>query len=637
MFNLIVYRDEEVFLETDVVHVETTIGKGSECHIELKGWSISKNHASLVINDDDIFVQDEGSMFGTYVNNERIKRYGPLTNADVITVGNYTLSVVKTGAYGEQERNGSTRASVTGESGSLDWLQDSRATKHAVAVETAQEVAVAERAAVPSTAQFDVAMERQEPVKRVAVPEAVPGNAAFERSSPAVPAAVPRPPAERVAMPAMPSGGTTSAAVAEPEHRQPVRCRSETNQEFDKWRRFVHEAVLHEMDIRRVDANRMKDDELRANVRLIIREVIQASKDLPKEVDQKELARQVLDEAVGLGPLEPLLADDDVTEIMVNRHDEIWVEKKGQLFLSEATFSTDNAVLGAIERIVSPLGRRIDESSPMVDARLKDGSRVNAIISPLSLRGPSLTIRKFSKKKITAQDYINYGSLTQEMVDLLITIVELRLNVIISGGTGTGKTSFLNMISSYVEDSERIVTIEDAAELKLPQPNLVSLESRPPNLEGKGAIAIRDLVRNSLRMRPDRIIVGECRGGEALDMLQAMNTGHDGSMTTLHSNSPRDALARLEVLVLMAGMNLPVRAIREQIASAVQVIVQLTRFSCGARKITSISEIVGMEGEVIQTNEIFKYRKTGRDEQGRTVGVFEYSGIKPDFMKRLDS
>jgi pilus assembly protein CpaF len=612
MFNLVVYRDDELFLETEVARVETMIGKESNCHIELKGWSVGKNHALLVVNDDDIFVQDEGSMFGTYVNNERITRYGPLGNSDVITIGKYTLSVLKVLADEKGDRSVTAATDHSASQGSSPTL-NSVAPRRSKAAKPKKSIDRATRSSAPTTAKRGPVQSGHS--KRV--------NRHKRHADESH---------EKPASSQTHGGGKEN--VAEPAHRQPV-SRSESDVEFDKWRSFIHEAVLHEMDIRRVDANRMKDDELRANVRLIIREVIQSTKELPEDIDQKQLASQVLDEAVGLGPLEPLLADDAVTEIMVNRHNEIWIERQGQLFLSEVTFSTDNAVLSAIERIVSPLGRRIDESSPMVDARLKDGSRVNAIISPLSLRGPSLTIRKFSKKNLTAQDYIAFGSLTQEMVDLLVTIVALRLNVIISGGTGTGKTSFLNMISSYVENDERIVTIEDAAELKLPQPNLVSLESRPPNLEGKGAITIRDLVRNSLRMRPDRIIVGECRGGEALDMLQAMNTGHDGSMTTLHSNSPRDALARLEVLVMMAGMNLPVRAIRDQIASAVQVIIQLTRFSCGARKITSISEIVGMEGEVIQTNEIYKYRKTGKDEDGRTVGIFEYSGIKPDFMERL--
>lgn len=609
MYNLIIYKNEEIFLETDVAHVETTIGKSSDCHIELKGWNISQKHASLVINDDDLFIQDEGSMFGTYVNNERIKRYGPLTNPDVITIGSYSLSLVR--VIDSRTERAPSAPAMSQEVAEKDNLTPKEERLVLAASATSGDASV-ERAAPATT-------NNRQPVANIsAPPKAPPKNVVSEPSA------------------HLKRSSTVATESSQSEIRPSKPRRTDEDLEFDRWRRFVHEAVLHEMDVRRIDANRMKDDELRANVRLIIREVIQATKELPKQIDQKELALQVLDEAVGLGPLEPLLADDSVTEIMVNKHDEIWIERKGQLFLSDATFTSDTAVLGSIERIVSPLGRRIDESSPMVDARLKDGSRVNAIIPPLSLRGPSLTIRKFSKKKISAQDYISYGSLTEEMVEMLITIVELKLNVIISGGTGTGKTSFLNMISSYVANDERIVTIEDAAELKLPQPNLVSLESRPPNLEGKGAITIRDLVRNSLRMRPDRIIVGECRGGEALDMLQAMNTGHDGSMTTLHSNSPRDALARLEVLVLMAGMNLPVRAIREQIGSAVQVIIQLTRFSCGARKITSISEIVGMEGEIIQTSEIFRYRKTGRDENGRTVGVFEYAGIKPDFMKRLD-
>jgi pilus assembly protein CpaF len=543
MFNVVVYQGEEVYLDFDVSHAETLIGKSDECHVELKGWNISRNHASFILSDDDIFIQDNGSMFGTYVNNERIKRHGPLKNVDVITIGGYTLSVVRHDGVPERLP---------------DALQiDVQASAHRVkSGEPALERSGLDefsQTRSPSEGKADASSTLTRAFDRFA-DEGARSPSKFPTVSVTKPARII---AEQQISAQMPG----DLVVNKVPTIRPNRVRTEADLTFDEWRHFVHEAVLHEMDVRRIDANRMKDDELRANVRLIIREVIQAAKDLPKHIDQKELARQVLDEAVGLGPLEPLLADDSVTEIMVNRHDEIWIERKGQLYISEATFTSDAAVLGAIERIVSPLGRRIDESSPMVDARLKDGSRVNAIIHPLALRGPSLTIRKFAKTKITSQDYISYGSLTQEMVDLLIMIVQLRLNVIISGGTGTGKTSFLNMISSYVADDERIVTIEDAAELKLPQPNLVALESRPPNLEGKGAITIRDLVRNSLRMRPDRIIVGECRGGEALDMLQAMNTGHDGSMTTLHSNSPRDALARLEVLVLMAGMNLPVRAV----------------------------------------------------------------------------
>lgn len=607
MYDVVIYRDEEIYLETDLRHVTTTIGKSEDSMIVLKGWNISKQHASFKLSDNDLFIQDEGSMFGTYVNAERVIRYGPVKNSDVITIGPYSLSVVRITEDASSSRSASSTpagfvVNATTDQSVQASVVRSRLNEAKQSVEPPLEVQKKSHSVVEGNGSHSEVSQ------------------AAGKSAALVDLALP-----------------TAKIASESSNFAPTkRIRTDRDIEFDRWRKFVHEAVLHEMDVRRIDANRLHDEELRANVRLIIREVIQTIDDLPKHVDSTQLAVEVLHEAIGLGPLEPLLADDSVTEIMVNKFDEIWIETKGQLFLSNATFTSDSAVLGAIERIVTPLGRRIDESSPMVDARLKDGSRVNSIIAPLSLRGPTLTIRKFSKKKITSDDYIAYKSLTPEMVKVLIAIVQLRLNVIISGGTGTGKTSFLNMISSYIAEDERIVTIEDAAELKLHQPNLVSLESRPANLEGKGAISIRDLVRNSLRMRPDRIIVGECRGGEALDMLQAMNTGHDGSMTTLHSNSPRDALARLEVLVLMAGMNLPVRAIREQIASAVHVIVQLTRFSCGARKVTSISEIVGTEGEVIQTSEIFRFKKTGKDAEGSTVGVFEYSGIKPDFMRRME-
>lgn len=582
MYNLITYLNDDIIHELDIQKVEAIIGKSSDADVFLKGWNVSKVHARLVINEQDIFIEDSGSMFGTYVNNERIVRHGPIINSDIIRVGNYTISIITIKDPSKVDR-GTSFGSLTS------------------------------------------------PKTEIPVPVPVSMSDSFA-ATPLVSAPIISP-VTALQQPAV----LTTLDQKNKFHLDRAKGRSASDLLFDKWRRTVHGSVLSEMDVRRIDVNRLKDDELRANVRLIIREVIQASRDLPKDIDVNELSTQVLNEAVGLGPLEPLLADDDVSEIMINKFDEIWVEMRGQLTLSGATFTSDSAVLGAIERIVTPLGRRIDESSPMVDARLKDGSRVNAIIPPLAIRGPSMTIRKFSKRQITASDFVSFGSLTTEMVELINTIVSLRLNVIISGGTGTGKTTFLNMVGNFIADDERIVTIEDAAELKLTQPNLVSLESRPPNIEGKGMIAIRDLVRNSLRMRPDRIIVGECRGGEALDMLQAMNTGHDGSMTTLHSNSPRDAMARLEVLVLMAGMNLPVRAIREQIASAVNVVVQLTRFACGARKVTSISEIVGMEGDVIQMQEVYRFRKTGRDANDRTVGVFEYSGLKPDFLKRLEN
>jgi len=320
----------------------------------------------------------------------------------------------------------------------------------------------------------------------------------------------------------------------------------------------------------------------------------------------------------------------------VNRKDQIYVERGGKLVLSSSTFSGTAQLLGVIERIVSPLGRRIDEKTPYCDARLPDGSRVHAIIPPLAIQGPMITIRKFAKHRITYKDLIKFGSLTEEMADFLRACIEARLNVIISGGTGSGKTTLLNVMSSFIPPGERILTIEDAAELQLPQDHWARLETRPANIEGKGEVTIRDLVRNSLRMRPDRIVVGECRAGEALDMLQAMNTGHDGSMTTVHSNSPRDAIARLETLVMMAGMDLPAKAIREQIASAVNLVVQQSRLSDGSRRVMSITEIVGMQGDVVTMQEIFGFRKLGMDKNRKIVGKYTATGFIPKFIDELD-
>jgi pilus assembly protein CpaF len=343
----------------------------------------------------------------------------------------------------------------------------------------------------------------------------------------------------------------------------------------------------------------------------------------------------VINEALGLGPLEDLLADDAVSEIMVNRCDQIYIERKGKLTLSDKKFTSNQAVLAAIERIVAPIGRRIDESSPMVDARLKDGSRVNAIIPPLALKGPCVTIRKFNKVPLTVDDLIRFGAMTRGMANFLKLVVELRRNVVVSGGTGSGKTTLLNMLSSFIPSDERIVTAEDSAELRLEQDHVVSLETRPPNLEGTGAVTIRDLVRNALRMRPDRIVVGECRAGEALDMLQAMNTGHDGSMTTLHANSPRDALARLETLVLMAGMDLPVRAIRDQIGSAVHMILQQARLGDGSRKVTAIAEVTGIDSDQVQIQDVFYFKQDGYTAEGKVKGRHVPTGYIPRFYEEL--
>lgn len=351
---------------------------------------------------------------------------------------------------------------------------------------------------------------------------------------------------------------------------------------------------------------------------------------------REQIIAEMIDDVLGFGPIEPLLKEESITEVMVNGPKQVYIERSGKLVLTDITFRDNHHVMTIIERIVAPIGRRIDESSPLVDARLPDGSRVNAIIPPLSLVGPCLTIRKFSRDPLTVDNLIGFGTLTENMASFIKACVEGRLNVVISGGTGSGKTTTLNVLSSFIPNDERIVTIEDAAELQLRQDHVVTLESRPANIEGKGAIMIRDLVRNALRMRPDRIVVGEVRSGEALDMLQAMNTGHDGSMTTGHSNSPRDTLSRIETMVLMAGMDLPVRAIREQVASALDLIIHQTRMRDGSRKITQITEVQGMEGDVIILQDIFTFVQTGKDEFGRVIGSFRPTGIRPRFIEKLE-
>ncbi|WP_417170230.1 ATPase, T2SS/T4P/T4SS family [Victivallis sp.] len=401
-------------------------------------------------------------------------------------------------------------------------------------------------------------------------------------------------------------------------------------------KRQAHRELLTRLNLKKLAVSGVSQEELTRQAGAMIREILsQLTVPLPPELPLAVLEKELIQEAIGLGPLEYLLERDDITEIMVNGPDQVYVERGGVLYRTDTAFADNNQVLAAIERIVSPLGRRIDESSPMVDARLPDGSRVNAIIPPLSLTGPTVTIRKFSKKPFTAADLIRFGSVSPDIIRFLAVCVAVRKNILISGGTGSGKTTLLNVLSSFLPNRERIVTIEDAAELQLHQEHLVRLESRPPNVEGKGAVTIRDLVRNALRMRPDRIVVGECRGGEALDMLQAMNTGHDGSLTTIHANSPRDALSRLETLVLMAGFDLPLRAIREQIASAIHIVVQISRERDGSRKIVNVSEITKMEGDVITMQDLFVFRQTGYDAENRMIGVFEPTGGVPTFLEEI--
>jgi len=396
----------------------------------------------------------------------------------------------------------------------------------------------------------------------------------------------------------------------------------------------IQNRVIEDLDI---DFNDIADSntELKEEINEILYKHIEAESLNMTTHQKRKIKEELLDEIIGFGPITGLLADEQVTEIMVNRADMVYVEKNGKLTLSDAKFKNDNHVLHVIKKIVSPIGRRIDESSPMVDARLPNGSRVNAIIPPLAIDGPSITIRKFAEDPFKVDDLINFGTLNTKMAELLRICIEGRLNVVVSGGTGSGKTTTLNVLSNFIPHDERIVTIEDAAELQLPQDHVVRLESRPSNLEGKGEIAIRDLVKNSLRMRPDRIIVGEVRSGEALDMLQAMNTGHDGSLTTGHANSPRDMLSRIETMVLMSGMNLPIRAIRDQAASAIDLIVQQSRLMDGSRKITHITEVQGMEGDVIILQDIFIFQQQGLDNKGKVKGEFVSTGIMPKFVKRL--
>ena len=561
------------------------VGKSRNNFVQLRGWRVAPEHAEIHRNAEGLFVERVSTKAELKVNGQIVEHYGPLGSKDEIQIGGFVLQV------GAKRASSSSKTRTETDGGNGEALD------------------------MELTGGMDLTDELEAQLKEL-------GEEIVED----------------------PTDDWSLQTVVGVSRHQVL----EENKEFSdtikmlrymdkfKWRNRVHDKLLEMMDLRRTDIGGMSEDDLRGHVQGLIEEIIADFGDkIPEEMDRARLAKEVLDEAVGLGPLEDLIADDTVTEIMVNKYDEIYVERDGRLTKSEITFSSDDAVMSAIERIVSPLGRRIDESSPMVDARLKDGSRVNAIIPPLALRGPCLTIRKFAKQKLTADDLIAYGAVEPPMVEFLKVAVEQRRNIVISGGTGSGKTTLLNVLSNFIPEHERIVTVEDAAELKLVQPHLVSLEARPANLEGKGAVPIRDLVKNCLRMRPDRIVVGECRGGEALDMLQAMNTGHDGSLTTAHANTPRDLISRLEVMVMMSGMDLPVQAIREQIASAVDIVVQQTRFGDGSRKIVNISEVTGVEGSIVQMQDIFRYRQQGFDENGKVYGRFEATGRVPEFYEEL--
>lgn len=621
---------------------EITIGRVEGNDIVLPKSNVSKRHARIVKNANAFVVIDAKSTNGTYINGKRINGPCDLRPGDKIFVGDFTIEVRGDDLNATNSRKANT---ATGHQ---------PAPTKSLATKPAQEVSVGDDDVLPDAAwsgsdaaeddwagdwSGEAAPARREPTGNAASLRKTPltrSGIDVELSSASERPTAAKPTTRGIATKVHPKDGLLERAKS--GAKKPPTGPGEAQQEVSLALRVVHERLLSSMDLRRVDVQGMGDDELRARTSEAVREIVSAMEqegELPASVDSAVLIDCVLNEALGLGPLEDLLQDNSVTEILVNHARQIYVERDGKLQATDYAFSSDQAVLGVIERIVAPLGRRIDESSPMVDARLKDGSRVNAIIPPLSIKGPTLTIRKFTREPLQIDDLVASETLSADMAEFLETCVRSRKNMLISGGTGSGKTTTLNVVSSFIAATERIITIEDAAELKLDQAHVVSLESRPPNIEGRGAVSIRDLVRNALRMRPDRIIIGECRGGEALDMLQAMNTGHDGSLTTVHANGPRDALARLETMTLMSGMELPIRAIREQIASAVDLVVQQSRFSDGSRRITHISEITGMEGDIISMHDLFVYDHQGFDGNGRVQGRFHATGFIPKFYEQL--
>jgi pilus assembly protein CpaF len=458
-----------------------------------------------------------------------------------------------------------------------------------------------------------------------------PGAAA----APAANDLIPIVPAVEPAAPPPPSRSMPSSMPSMLHGTAPSSLNSERTSQFEQLKVRIHNQLVQRLDVQNLRS--LPPDTVRAEVRIVIRELCQSERGLLSSQDQERLMDEVMDETFGLGPLEALLKDPSITDILINRFDKVYVERRGRLEKTEVHFRDNQHLRQIIDRIVALVGRRVDETSPMVDARLADGSRVNAIIPPLALDGPAMSIRRFGSKPMQLEDLIRHGAFPPPVMDFLSAAVQARCNILISGGTGSGKTTLLNCLSRYVPPDERVVTIEDAAELQLQQPHVVRLETRPPNIEGRGEVTQRDLVKNCLRMRPDRIIIGEVRSGEALDMLQAMNTGHEGSMTTVHANTTRDALARLEVMIAMAGYDIPMRALRHQIASALQIVVQAARLTGGKRKVTRVTEITGMEGDGIQAHDIFNYEQTGVDGNGQAIGHFNVTGIRPRCCEKIES
>jgi len=599
MLTLIIEADGEAPRTLCVERFPCRVGRHRGAEIVLPSWRVARWHAEIHRLGNGFRLLDLGSLGGTWVNGERIVEYAPLAEVDEIVIAGYRLRAIP----GQAQPPAPDSTPLPGASAGADHDQGGHA-ENIVPLRpasTAGSPALAERARVA-----DASASTRHTGDEVGLAR---GGQAVEAADTAR---------------AAPAAGTSSAGAL------PAL----------EWRRVLHRRLLQTIDLRRKDVRQLSSAQLRAEARELLEELIAQDPGRPAGLEVGQLVADVLDEAIGLGPLERLLADPEVSEIMVNRADEIYVERDGRLSRSALAFTGESAVRSVIDRIVAPLGRRIDESSPMVDARLPDGSRVNAVIPPLAVRGSAVTIRRFNRQVLEPADLLRLGTASAPMLRFLQLCVEQRRNIVISGGTGSGKTTLLNVLSNLVPAGERIVTIEDAAELRLRNAHLVSLEARPANAEGRGAVAIRDLVRNALRMRPDRIVVGECRGGEALDMLQAMNTGHEGSLTTVHANSPRDVIARLETMVLMAGMELPVAAIRDQIASAVHVVVQQARGADGVRRIVEIAEVTGVEAARVQMQPLFR-RERGHFVACDTVPQFleglRAAGVAVDWARVCES
>lgn len=576
---------------------EVTIGRDESCTVVLASPEISRRHIALLVAPTHVDVRDS-SANGTRVGDSRLHRsVSRVPFGTPMYIGPYIVRVEGMVGAGGAPMMAPTPAQ--------------------------QMPTAAGRPPTPPT----------RPPNAGPVPMAVPPAGQMPGRPPPVPAGTPG--SRQGAATVMP--GVTGAVPPASQGQPAAEARGPggpTAAVSVATRKKIHRMLLENLDLASIDRTKMDDKVMRPRVMDALNRIIaQLQVEIPHGTDLQALKQEMADESLGLGPLEAFLANPKISEIMVVDAQTIFIEQKGRLVRADARFTDDEAVRAVIERIVTPLGRRIDESTPLVDARLKDGSRVNAVIKPLALKGSCITIRKFSKSPLRLHDLVGFGGMTEQMGRFLQRSVKAKKNIVISGGTGSGKTTLLNVLSAAIPEDERIVTIEDAAELQLSQPHVVSLESKPPNMEGKGEYTIRDLVKNALRMRPDRIVIGECRGGEALDMLQAMNTGHDGSLTTTHANSPREAIARLETLSLMSGLDLPARAIREQIANSVHLVVQQTRFNDGSRRVTNIAEVCGIDdnGDIV-LREIFKYVRTGTSGEGKVVGDFRATGYLPSFL-----